>query len=146
MRLTKHSDYAIRVLLLAESQQNRNLTVEQTALLQGLSAPHLKKVVRTLTAAGFLLSVRGRSGGFRLARPPEEIGLGAVIRVTEPDFALVECYREGSACRLTECCKLPPVLNEALAAMFEVLDRYTLADLALRGAEMLPAAPPARLL
>lgn len=131
MRLTMFTDYALRMLILAASKKGRNVTIEEAADVFGISAPHLKKVVRTLTHAGFLEAQRGRSGGFRLARPPETINLGQVIRATEPDFGLVECFREGNQCLITRLCRLPVVLNSALDAMLEVLDRYSLADLTI---------------
>ena len=143
MRLTKFSDYALRVLILAASQRDRNVTIEEAARLYGISAPHLKKVVRTLTGAGFLKGTRGRAGGFRLAMPPDEIGLGAVIRTTEPDFALVECYLPDNTCGITCGCRLPPILNRMMRAMFAVLDDYTLADITVTPAalEQLPLPP-----
>ena len=107
MRLTMFTDYALRTLILAASKGDRNVTIEEAAAFYGISAPHLKKVVRTLTGAGFLEAQRGRSGGFRLAMPPETINLGQVIRVTEPDFALVECFREDNRCLITRACRLP---------------------------------------
>ena len=131
MRLTIFTDFALRTLILAASKGERNTTIEEAAAFYGISAPHLKKVVRTLTGAGFLEAQRGRSGGFRLARAPEEINLGQVIRVTEPDFALVECFREGNRCLITRSCRLPPIVNRAIAAMLDVFDQYTLADLIL---------------
>jgi Rrf2 family nitric oxide-sensitive transcriptional repressor len=131
MRLTKFSDYAIRVLILAASRPERNITVEKAAAVYDISAAHLKKVVRALTQAGFLDGVRGPGGGVHLRRPPEEIGLGDVVRRTEPDFALVECQRPDNACRITGLCTLPGILSEATQAMLAVLDRYTLADIAV---------------
>ena len=129
MRLTKFSDYALRVLILAASKEERLITIEEAARLYGISAPHLKKVVRTLTREGFLTGKRGRSGGFKLAMKPEDIRLGRVIRATEPDFGLVECFLPDNRCGITCACKLPPVLGRALAAMLEVFDSYTLADI-----------------
>jgi Rrf2 family nitric oxide-sensitive transcriptional repressor len=131
MRLTTFSDYAIRVLILAASTPDRNVTVEDAARLYGVSAAHLKKVVRALTRAQFLEGTRGRGGGFRLAQPPESIRLGQVIRHTEPDFALVECFRPDNECRITGICQLPPILKESMDAMLAVLDRYTLADIVI---------------
>jgi Rrf2 family nitric oxide-sensitive transcriptional repressor len=131
MRLTMFTDYSLRMLILAASKGGRNVTIEEAAGAFAISAPHLKKVVRTLTHAGFLEAQRGRSGGFRLARPPEAINLGQVIRATEPDFGLVECFREGNQCLITRLCRLPVVLNHALDAMLEVFDQYSLADLTI---------------
>lgn len=129
MRLTKFSDYAIRLLILAASEDDRNITIDEAARLFGISAPHLKKVVRRLTREGFLVGIRGRTGGFRLARPPEDIRLGALLRATEPDFCLVECFTPENACGISRVCRLPPILGSGLAAMLEVLDRHTLADI-----------------
>ena len=131
MRLTKFTDYGLRILILAASVQDRNVTVTEAAALYGISAPHLKKVVRTLASAGFLRGTRGRSGGFRLALPPDEINLGAVIRVTEADFALVECFQPDHTCNITSVCKLPKIMDRAMSAMLAVFDEYTLADISL---------------
>jgi Rrf2 family nitric oxide-sensitive transcriptional repressor len=143
MRLTMFTDFALRTLILAASKRERNVTIEEAAAFYGISAPHLKKVVRTLTRAGFLEAHRGRSGGFRLARAPEEINLGGVIRATEPDFALVECFRDDNRCLITRSCRLPLILNRALEAMLEVFDRYSLADIVIDPSmfgAMIPAA------
>ncbi|PWB60686.1 MAG: BadM/Rrf2 family transcriptional regulator [Bradyrhizobiaceae bacterium] len=144
MRLTTFSDYALRVLLYAASAGDRLVTIEETAGTYRISRAHLMKVVNILTRTGYLRSVRGRAGGFALARPPEEIRLGAVVRATEPDFALAECFGGGSQCVIGGCCRVPQVLNEALRAFIAALDRYTLADVMLAPARFLPAARPFR--
>lgn len=131
MRLTNFSDYALRVLMYAASVRGRLITIEETAQVYGISRTHLMKVVNILIRAGYLRGVRGRAGGFALAMAPEAINLGAVVRTTEPDFALVECFDTGSQCVLGRTCRLPDVLNQALAAFAATLDRYTLADIAL---------------
>lgn len=144
MRLTTFSDYALRVLLYAASAGDRLVTIEETAGTYRISRAHLMKVVNILTRTGYLRSVRGRAGGFALARPPEEIRLGAVVRATEPDFALAECFGGGSQCVIGGCCRVPQVLNEALRAFIAALDRYTLADVMLAPARFLPPARPFR--
>jgi Rrf2 family nitric oxide-sensitive transcriptional repressor len=131
MRLTTFSDYALRVLMYAAATEDRLITIEETARAYNISRAHLMKVVNILTRTGYIKGVRGRSGGFALARPPREINLGAVLRETEPDFALVECFATGNQCIITKRCRLPNVLNEALSAFVNTLDRYTLADLML---------------
>lgn len=129
MRLTKFTDYALRVLIYAASlDQDRLVTIEDTAGVFDVSHAHLKKVVLLLTRNGYLTAVRGRSGGFRLARPASEINLGAVVRLTEPDFELVGCFHEGNTCRITPVCKLPAVLNTALDRFLTTFDAYTLQD------------------
>ncbi len=131
MRLTNFSDYALRVLMYAATQGDRLITIEETAELYGISRAHLMKVANQLTRSGFLRAVRGRSGGLALAKRPDRINLGEVLRVTEPDFALVECFTVDNRCVITPHCRLRGVLQEALAAFNATLDRYTLADLIL---------------
>lgn len=116
----------------AAASGERLLTIEETARTYQISRAHLMKVVNILVRRGFLKGVRGRSGGFMLAKSPELIVVGDVIRATEPDFALVECFATGNQCIVTGCCKLPSMLNEALNAFIAALDRYTIADLMLK--------------
>lgn len=132
MQLTKFSDFALRVLMYVHAAGDRRVTIEEMAASYRISRAHLMKVVNTLTRAGYLKAVRGRSGGLRLARPADEIRLGAVIRDTEPDFALVECFATGSQCVITGCCRLPRVLNKALSAFLDTLDEHTLESIALK--------------
>ncbi len=131
MQLTNFSDYALRVLMYAAAQKDRLITIEETAALYGISRAHLKKVVNLLTRTGYLEAVRGRSGGLTLAKRPNKIRLGDVIRMTEPDFAMVECFLPGNRCLITPRCRLRHALKEALGAFTATLDRYTLADLIL---------------
>ena len=132
MRLTNFSDYALRLLMYAAAQEDRLITIEETAELFGISRAHLMKVANQLTRAGYLKAIRGRSGGLTLAKSPKKIRLGDVLRLTEPDFALVECFTSGNQCLITPRCRLRGVLNEALSVFFRKLDSYTLADLVLR--------------
>jgi Rrf2 family nitric oxide-sensitive transcriptional repressor len=132
MRLTNFSDYALRLMMYAAVRKDELVTIEETAALYGLSRAHLMKVANQLTRAGFLKATRGRHGGLSLAKKPEKIRLGDVVRSTEPDFALVECFGSGNQCLITPRCRLRGVLNEAMAAFMHTLDRYTLTDLLLR--------------
>jgi len=132
MQLTLFSDLALRVLMFTQAAGERRVTIDEMADAYAVSRTHLTKVVNALTRAGYLAAVRGRSGGLRLARRPDQIVLGDVVRTTEPDFALVECFSTGNQCVITKCCKLQLVLDEALQAFMEVLDRRTLASIALR--------------
>ena len=144
MQLTRFSDYALRVLMFAHAAGDRLVTIEEIAGAYRISRSHLMKVVNALTRAGFLTPVRGRAGGVRLAKPAEEIVLGAVVRATERDFALVECFSTGSQCVIAGCCRLPNVLGEALEAFLHVLDRHTLASVALRPKDFTIRIPVAR--
>lgn len=128
----------------AHSREDRLVTIEETANAYGISRAHLMKVVNILTRSGFLRGVRGRSGGFTLARAANQINLGAVIRATEPDFALVECFNPGNRCAIAHVCGLPVILNEALGAFVSVLDRHTLADITVNANDFaLPGDGPA---
>jgi Rrf2 family nitric oxide-sensitive transcriptional repressor len=131
MRLTNFSDYALRVLMYAASQPDRLITIEETAGIYGISRAHLMKIVNQLTRTGYLKAVRGRSGGLMLAKSPGKIKLGDVLRATEPDFALVECFTPDNQCVITSRCRLRGMFKEALGAFTGTLDRYTLADLVL---------------
>lgn len=144
MRLTTFSDYALRVLMYAAAAGDRLITIEETAKTYNISRGHLMKVVNILTRTGYLKGVRGRSGGFTLGEPPAAINLGAVVRATEPDFALVECFATGNQCIITKRCQLPGVLNEALNAFVHTLDRYTLADILLTRRDFLPPKGPVK--
>jgi Rrf2 family nitric oxide-sensitive transcriptional repressor len=137
MRLTTFSDYALRVLLYAASAGDRLVTIDETAKAYHVSRAHLMKVVNILTRTGYLKSVRGRAGGFTLAKRPEDINLGAVVMATEPDFALAECFAPGNRCILAKNCRLPRVLNEALGSFVATLGRYSLADMELMEADFL---------
>ncbi len=129
MRLTKHSDYALRVLLFVAAADGQQVSNDEVSAAYGISANHLVKVVGKLGKAGFLAIKRGRSGGFVLARDPAQIRLGDVIAATEPDFALVECLEPGNqACALTGNCGLVAPLREAQKAFIDALNRTTLAD------------------
>jgi Rrf2 family nitric oxide-sensitive transcriptional repressor len=131
MRLTNFSDYALRVLMYAAARGDRLITIDETAKVYGISRTHLMKIVNQLTRAGYLKAVRGRSGGVTLAKRPNKIRLGDVVRITEPDFALVECFGPDNQCVITPRCRLRRALGEALDAFIATLDRYTLADLIL---------------
>lgn len=130
MRLTLHTDYALRMLMFLALAPERAHTIEDIATRYGISRNHLMKVAQTLVQAGFVESLRGRGGGLRLAREPDSIRLGAIVRATEDGFTLVECFdAERNTCVVTPACGLRNPLQEALLAFLAVLDGYSLADL-----------------
>jgi len=144
MRLTTFTDYSLRLLIYAAACGDRLITIEEAHQAYGISRGHLMKVANHLTREGFLKAVRGRAGGLTLAKHPKDIRLGDVVRATEPDFALVECFAAGGQCVITRCCALPGILNEALDVFVGVLDRHTLEELVLQPNQFL-SAPKQRL-
>jgi Rrf2 family nitric oxide-sensitive transcriptional repressor len=126
MRLTRYTDYAMRVLLHLAARGDDGLSsIGEIAALYKISQNHLMKVVQDLGKAGFVRTVRGRGGGVALARPADQIVVGQVVRQTEDGFQLVDC----AGCVIAPACTLPRALNEATAAFIAVLDKYTLEDL-----------------
>lgn len=133
MQLTRYSDYSLRVLIYLAVRPDHLATIEEIAQAYEISKTHLMKVVHQMGRAGFLETVRGRGGGFRLGRAPEDIRVGDVIRYTEDKMDLVECFDpETSHCRIEPVCGLRGVFEEALDAFLKALDSYTLADLVAR--------------
>jgi Rrf2 family transcriptional regulator, nitric oxide-sensitive transcriptional repressor len=147
MRLTAHTDYALRALMTLAALDDRLVTIEEIARRHRISKNHLMKVAQTLIGLGLVQSVRGRSGGLRLARDPASIRMGAVVRMLEEDLRLVDCLGDGPhGCVLSGACGLTGALARALQAFFAELDRVTLADLvrlrpAVRERLGLPASP-----
>src|SRR5690242_1527741 len=129
MELTFYSDYSMRALIYLGVRGGRRCQISEIARSYGISRNHLVKVVHGLARGGFVASYRGRAGGITLARKPEEIRLGDVLRYTEGSFNPVECFRGENQCVITPACFLPAILSEAYRAFIAVLDRYTLADL-----------------
>ena len=136
MRLTMHTDYALRVLMhLGRLPPGGLASIHDIAEAHRISENHLVKVVHGLGRAGFIETLRGRGGGLRLARPPGEIRVGDVVRHAEGDLAVVACFGPdgrpgpGGGCVLAGACRLQALLGEALGAFMAVLDRATLADL-----------------
>ena len=129
MRLTLHTDYALRMLMLLALEPDELHTIASVAQRYRISRNHLMKVAQTLIQAGFVASVRGRHGGLKLGMEPAAIRIGAVVRATEDGFALVECFdRRRNTCVVTPACGLRKPLDEAVQAFLNVLDSTSLAD------------------
>lgn len=129
MHLTRHTDYALRLLMLLALRPDRRVTIAEIARRFGISRNHLMKVAQRLGAQGYLDTVRGKGGGLTLAQAPGSIRLGRVVRDGESGFPLAECFQAGSHCPIESGCRLKPVLGDALSAFLRVLDGYTLRDL-----------------
>lgn len=129
MQLNDFTDYSLRVLIYAAARPDRQCATAEVATAFGISRHHIVKVVHGLQRLGYVHTVRGRRGGFRLAQAPDRIRIGDVIRRTEGTLALVECFdRERSTCPLTPACGLKQALGRAFDAFFDTLDGWSLAD------------------
>jgi Rrf2 family nitric oxide-sensitive transcriptional repressor len=129
MKLTDYTDYALRVLMYIGAHPERLVTIQEIADNHGISKNHLTKVVHRLGVAGLVTTVRGRTGGIRLKRDPASIMIGTVVRLTEPDFMMVECFDEArNTCSLAPVCVLKHVLGRATSAYLQELDRVPLAS------------------
>jgi Rrf2 family transcriptional regulator, nitric oxide-sensitive transcriptional repressor len=129
MRLTSFTDYCLRALMLVALKGDELATIDEIAERYDINRNHLVKVVFRLGQLGYLETIRGKGGGVRLARDPTRINIGTLVRQTEEDFGLVECFQDRCLCVIEPDCILKRVLHEALDDFFEALDRYTLADL-----------------
>lgn len=132
MQLTQFSDYSLRVLIhLARLPDSGMATVSEIANEHNISHNHLVKVVNNLANHSLIITTRGRGGGIRLAKEAQAINIGEVVRLTELNLNLVECFDPANNfCRLDRSCALKGFLYEAQAAFFKVLDQYSLADAA----------------
>ncbi len=137
MQLRAFSDYSIRVLMYAALRAPERATVDEVAAAFRISRHHLVKIVHELGRCGYLDTHRGIGGGFTLARPPQQIHLGEVVRLGEESETVIGCTdRMDRQCRLHPACRLKSALDEAAAAFFRVLDHYSLADLVKQPAKM----------
>lgn len=156
MRLTTYSDYALRCLIYLATQEDKErlMNIQDIADVYDISKNHLTKIVHQLATLGYIESVRGRNGGIRLAKAPETINIGKVIRQTEADFSIVDCFtpiteegvialpksgkspeeklsikKQMELCKISPVCKLKHIFYQATQSFLSILDKYTLADI-----------------
>ena len=130
MRLTSHTDYALRVLIYLALKPDRQATIREISERYNLSRDHLMKIVQKLGKVGYIETIRGKNGGIRLGPPPETIQLSHIVRTMETNLDLVECHgAAANGCTIAPVCILQDIFHDALEAFFSVLERYTLADL-----------------
>lgn len=144
MQLTQYTDYSLRVLIYLAKKPEGLTTVSEIAEYHGISRNHLVKVIHNLAIKGFILTTRGRNGGMRLSCPPSKIVLGNVIRNTEPNFDIAECFNTANnCCVITQDCGLKSIFREAQMGFIKAMDKYTLADVATRDSPLSkPISPP----
>ena len=130
MRLTDYTDYTLRVLMFCALNPERSITIAELAASHAVSKNHLMKIVNDLARQGLLQTTRGRGGGLRLLKPAADINIGDVVRQSETDFRMVECFDAShNACTLTAHCQLKQVFRTALQSYMAELDKVTLADI-----------------
>lgn len=133
MRLTTYTDYALRTLMYLAANRGQLVTIQDIADVHSIAKNHLTKVVHQLGQLGIVETVRGRNGGLQLGKEPAQINIGALVRRTEPDFFMAECFdRDKNTCVLAPACGLKGVLRSATAAYLDVLDSVTLENLVKR--------------
>lgn len=130
MQLTQYTDYSLRVLIyLSQKPAGELATISEIAEFYCISRNHLVKVVHNLSTYGFILTTRGKHGGMCLARPPGQIVIGEVVRQTEPNMDIAECFnRDSNGCLISPVCSLKGILEEARGSFMQALDRHTLSD------------------
>jgi Rrf2 family nitric oxide-sensitive transcriptional repressor len=134
MRLTTYTDYALRTLMYLAINRDQLVTIQDIADLHGISKNHLTKVAHQLGQLGLVETVRGRNGGLKLGHEPHDINIGKVVRQTETDFYMAECFdRDNKSCAYSSSCVLKGVLSAATAAYLDVLDGVTLENLVKKG-------------
>lgn len=134
MQITRYTDYSLRVLMYLAIKGSTRVTISEIAEQYGISRNHLVKVVHNLSKLGFVATVRGKTGGMTLARPPAEINVGDVVRRTEKQLDVIDCATP--VCPLVPACELRTALSQARDAFLHVLDGYTLHDLVRNPAQM----------
>lgn len=128
MHITRYTDYSLRVLIYLAEQGDRLATIQEIADSYEISKNHLMKVVHQLNKKGYIETVRGKKGGMRLHRAPNEINIGVLVRETEQDLSIVECFSTKNACKIAPVCGLKSMFGQALKSFLDTLDKYTLAD------------------
>lgn len=137
MRLNVQTDYALRLLMYLAAKDQGLTTIAESAARYNISKNHLMKVAHQLGRFGYIETIRGRSGGLKLARKAGKINIGEIVRKFEEESALVACFPSGGGgCLITPACRLKSALANALDAFFDTLDQYTLEDLAGRNPEL----------
>lgn len=134
MRLTVRTDYAFRMLLYLAVHPDRLCTIKEIAKAYHISEPHLMKITNQLSQLAWIETIRGKGGGMKLAKKPEEICLAEVIKTVEPDFHLVECFSSDNTCNIGAYCGLTGIMQEALDAFIACFAQYSLADILKSGA------------
>ena len=130
MYLSQFTDYSFRILMYLGNNPDKLSTVDELSSILGLSTHHVKKIVYKLSTNNYILSLKGRNGGIKLGMDPKDINLGKLLEITEDNLDILECFSiENNTCSLNNCCKLKPIINDALESFKLELSKYTLDDI-----------------
>ena len=130
MYLSKFTDYSFRILMYLGNNPDKLSTVDELSSILGLSTHHVKKIVYKLSKNNYISSLKGRNGGIKLGMDPKDINLGNLLEITEDNLDILECFSiENNTCSLNNCCKLKPIINDALESFKLELSKYTLDDI-----------------
>ena len=130
MYLSKFTNYSFRILMYLGNNPDKLSTVDELSSILGLSTHHVKKIVYKLSTNNYILSLKGRNGGIKLGMDPKDINLGKLLEITEDNLDILECFSiENNTCSLNNCCKLKPIINDALESFKLELSKYTLDDI-----------------
>ena len=128
MYLSKFTDYSFRILMYLGNNPDKLSTVDELSSILDLSTHHVKKIVYKLSKNNYISSLKGRNGGIKLGMDPKDINLGKLLEITEDNLDILECFSiENNTCSLNNCCKLKPIINDALESFKLELSKYTLA-------------------
>ncbi|MFR5264741.1 RrF2 family transcriptional regulator [Clostridium sp.] len=131
MQLSKFTDYSFRALIYLAENENKLCTIDEIAKNLNISEHHLKKIINKLAKTEYIISIKGRNGGLKLGISPSLINLGSILKITEDNLNLVECFGENNNCSLCKgnICKLNPIISSSLEKFFQEFSKYTLADI-----------------
>ena len=130
MYLSKFTDYSFRILMYLGNNSDKLSTVDELSSILDLSTHHVKKIVYKLSKNNYISSLKGRNGGIKLGMDPKDINLGKLLEITEDNLDILECFSiENNTCSLNNCCKLKPIINDALESFKLELSKYTLDDI-----------------
>lgn len=130
MQLSKFSDYSFRALIYLAQHRDQLCTVEELSMNLNTSEQHMKKVIHKLGKTPYVTSIKGRGGGLRLGCEPQEINLGEILKITEDNLNILECFNQSAGCPLLSSgCKLKSITSDALQKFIEEFSNYTLEDL-----------------
>lgn len=130
MQLSKFSDYALRSLMFLALNNEKLCNIEEMATNLEISEHHLKKIINKLAKTDYIISIKGRNGGVKLGKSPSEINLGDILKITEENLNIVQCFKNNDCCPyFSENCKLKGIINSSLSHFFNEFSKYTLADI-----------------